>query len=31
LIDENPDATYWAHIGDPAGREHGATAGRVAS
>lgn len=28
---ENPDYSYWRHVGNPPGREHGATAGRIAS
>jgi hypothetical protein len=28
---EDPDSTYWAHLGNPAGVEHGATAGRIGS
>jgi hypothetical protein len=30
-VEEDPDAPYWAHLGNPAGPEHGATPGRAAS
>lgn len=30
-VEEDPDSPYWRHVGNPAGVEHGATAGRIGS